>query len=51
MYESQIQLILKAAKSDRRTQVSTTMNTYVHGNESIQREAAARIESAVRPHA
>jgi hypothetical protein len=31
--------------------VSMTMNTYVHGNEAMQREAAARIESALRPSA
>jgi integrase len=29
------------------TQVSMTMNTYVHGNEAMQREAAERMERAL----
>jgi integrase len=33
------------------TQVSMTMNTYVHGNEAMQREAAARIGAVLRPGA
>jgi integrase len=33
------------------TQVTMTMNTYVHGNEAMQREAAARVGNALRPGA